>query len=51
MDNIIVFIIVAIAAAYLAQRLYRSLRRRTQTHCGCGCHGCTDQHSCSGKPL
>lgn len=47
MDNIIVFIIIALAVVYLAHRLYRTLNRSTQAGCGCDCQGCTDQHNCS----
>ena len=39
-QNLLVLLIVATAAAYLARLAWQSVRRRTSSACG-GCHDCT----------
>jgi hypothetical protein len=56
MQGILVALIVALAAAYLGRRFYRSFKAasgRSQTGggCGCGCGGCDIAGTCSEADL
>jgi membrane protein implicated in regulation of membrane protease activity len=45
MQNVIVFIILTIAALYLVRRFLKSLKKTPQGQCGCGCSGCHTGHA------
>lgn len=56
MQGILVALIVALAAAYLIRRFYRSFkaasdRRHPAGGCGCGCSGCDSVGTCSEADL
>ena len=44
-QQIIVFLIVGLAAGYLARLLYRQARGK-ESDCGCGCTECADASGC-----
>ena len=47
MQNLIVGIIVVLAAIYLGRRVYRSVKQTTETNtCGCSCEECTEINTC-----
>jgi len=47
-QNIIVFLIFGLAAAYLAFYLYRKLSGRAGD-CECGCSGCPESAACMAR--
>jgi membrane protein implicated in regulation of membrane protease activity len=56
MQGILVALIVALAAAYLVRRFYRSYKAasgqaRSNEGCGCGCSGCEVAGTCSAGDL
>ncbi|MCG6908941.1 MAG: FeoB-associated Cys-rich membrane protein [Deltaproteobacteria bacterium] len=50
MQNIIVVLIVIIAAVYLVRRFYRGVKRPGKDTCGCGCSGCSQTTTCGQVP-
>ncbi len=50
LQTVIVILIVAGAAFWLARRFYNSLKKSDSSACGCGCSGCTVARSCEQLP-
>ena len=46
MQNLIVAIIVALAAFYLLRRFIRSIKTVEEDACGCGCSTCPEMSAC-----
>ena len=46
MDTLIVAVIVGLAVVYLVKRYVRMFRAQSETTCGCGCSGCSQEATC-----
>jgi len=51
METIFIFIIVGLATAYLVRKFYRSLQKKDETLCGCGCTSCPKEDACDETSL
>ncbi len=48
MENIIIFIIIAVAAIYVGRKFYKTYKAVESGGCGCTCKSCgTDREKCS----
>ena len=47
MENLVVGVIVALAAYFMVRRVYRNIKAQNTSTCGCGCEGsCLETHTC-----
>ncbi len=48
MENIIIFIIIVVAAIYVVKKFYKTYKATENGGCGCTCNSCgTDKEECS----
>jgi hypothetical protein len=50
METTLIVIIVGLASAYLVRKFYRSLQKKDETQCGCGCTSCPEEKNCDEPP-
>jgi hypothetical protein len=46
METTLIVIIVGLASVYLVRNFYRSLQKKDETQCGCGCTSCPSEQKC-----